>query len=757
MTRRSESVTERTPWLGFLLFTVSGFCAAVYQVSWQRMLTLSMGSMTGAVALSVAGFLAGLGLGGLIGGRLSLSCTPRRAWLAFCACEMLLGVYAWLSPTMLASWLPSWSASWSTTWLVRVGQWLAIALPATPMGATLPLLVRAVAIPTDGLAARIGRLFVGNTLGAAIGAGVTPWFLFPQLGVGGATHLAAGLTTCVAVGAATRGLMEWNAPRSSGPTRRRQRDRVVKAMPNQATGRSWPFLLWPTLTFASGVLAIGLELVWFRVLDVMVKSTSMTFGTALSVYLAGLAIGALAATAMASRVTVPLHWLLATQGLSAIAAALPILLLARLPIDWPGYASLVEYWRAYEGLGLRPTDAPGDIAALYFALSAIVMGPATILFGASFVWLQRAMQDDVSTSGWKVGVTEAARIGGNVLGSLLVGFVMFEFVGTAATLIVATLLGASFPLLRLALDGFSWRAASLAAVIVGLALLLPGNDAFWRRLHGEPSNFWMIEEDADAVLAAMSPLPDEGTYELRLSANGKGISWLPYGGVHTQLGLLPAIVHPHPRRVAVIGLGSGDTAWGSSLRSEVERLDVFEICGCMPLLLERLADERTWPGLRRLLDDPRVTLHHADGRYALMRHEERYDIIELDALRPQSAAAGNLYSTEFFRLCAARLAPRGIHCQWAPTMRTIRTFCAVYPYVVLVPDGPILMGSREPISIDLSDAATRLSVGGADELTARRCLQMLRQARAIDAGRLPPGKVNTDLFPRDEFTVGGAP
>ena len=45
--------------------------------------------------------------------------------------------------------------------------------------------------------------------------------------------------------------------------------------------------------------------------------------------------------------------------------------------------------------------------------------------------------------------------------------------------------------------------------------------------------------------------------------NGKGNSWLPFGGVHTVLGALPVMIHPAPRQVAVVGLGSGDTAWAA--------------------------------------------------------------------------------------------------------------------------------------------------------------------------------------------------
>lgn len=733
------------------LFAASGGCAAVYQVSWQRLLTLSTGSTTSAVALSVASFLGGLGVGGLLGGRLSLRVAGRQAWMAFAVCETILACCAWAAPAVLGRQAPGWAASAAEGGAVRGMLFLAMLLPAVPMGATLPLLVRAVVEGEQALERRIGLLYACNTLGAAAGAGATPWLLFPWLGIGGASYLAAATTTGVALLAAARGWLVGEparAPRRWGRALREPRAPALGAPRIR-------FVWWPVLTFSSGLLAIGLEIVWFRVLDVSVKSTAMTFGSILSVYLAGLALGALAALWLVPRAGHPLGTLLGLQGLAAAGAAAPLLALVRCPPHTPGYDRLVAYWRQYEGLSLLDADRLSALAALYFGLAAFLMGPATALYGASFVWLQRAMQHEASTSGWKVGVTEAARIAGNLAGSLLVGFMLLEHAGTAATARLLVMLGAAFPLCRLVVVGVSWRWVLLAAAIVLLAAALPDNDALWRRFHGEPPE-WLLDEDADAVIAAVPALEGEGTYGQRLSVNGQGISWFPYGGVHTQLGLLPAVVHPQPRRAAVVGLGSGDTAWGAALCRDLQHIDVFEICGGMPRLLRRLSAQASWPQLRELLDEPRVRIGRADGRHALTGQPAPYDIIELDALRPQSTLAGHLYSIEFFRLCASRLAPRGIHCQWAPTIRTIRTFCSVYPHVVLLPDGPILLGSAAPMTIDLREARDRLATWDVGSGLAHETLDMLSRARALKLEHLPPGSVNEDLFPRDEFAIGRA-
>src|SRR5262249_22560289 len=147
-------------------------------------------------------------------------------------------------------------------------------------------------------------------------------------------------------------------------------------------------------------------------------------------------------------------------------------------------------------------------------------------------------------------------------------------------------------------------------------------------------------EDASGVAAIVPETPDG----FRVSVNGKGNSTLPFGSTHTYLGALPALIHPEPRAVAIVGLGSGDTAWAAACRPETRSVTVFELNRPQPGLLRRLSARESLPDLARFLRDPRVRFVLDDGRSSLEHGAERYDLIEADALRPRSAGSGNLYS-----------------------------------------------------------------------------------------------------------------
>ncbi len=385
---------------------------------------------------------------------------------------------------------------------------------------------------------------------------------------------------------------------------------------------SRPLSLWIGLYALSGFVALSLEIVWFRLLDVAVKSTAYTFGSVLAVYLLGSGLGALAGARLASRSRRPLWAFLSTQCALLALAALPLLVVVALPpqsalVDW-----FFRYWADYAFFPLGHDPDRTSIVRLYVVLPLALFFLPTLLMGLSFPILQRAVHDDPATSGRKVGFLQAANIAGCTAGSLLVGLLALERLGTPGTLRLLIALGLVFALVGMRYYGRGFALPALA--LVALAVLLPGPKALWRRLHGVEAKVPLVffEEDATSVVALT---PDEGGW--RLSVNGKGNSWMPYGSGHTLLGAMPATVHEAPHDVAVVGLGSGDTAWASAWRPETRSLTVFEISAPQPRILWRLVGFVDMFDTRHLLEDPRLRIRIEDGRKAL---EARADTLRRD-------------------------------------------------------------------------------------------------------------------------------
>ena len=303
-------------------FFLSGAAALVYQVVWQRILTLHTGIGVVSVSLIVAAFMAGLGLGSHLGGVLSARVSPRRALRVFALLELGVGLFAAISCRLYYDGLGSFAAGlYATTAGAAVAHFTAFLLPTTLMGMSLPFLVRATVRETASASRVIGVLYGVNVLGAATGALLAPWVLIRFLGLPGAA-LAGAVANLVAAAAALA------AGRRTVPVDEAAA-KVPSPPPAPAVEALSPgsFRLWTLLYALSGFLALSLEIAWFRLMDVGVKSTAYTFGTVLCLYLLGLGAGSLVGGRRAERLARPLEAFLDYQLLLIACAGAAVALL----------------------------------------------------------------------------------------------------------------------------------------------------------------------------------------------------------------------------------------------------------------------------------------------------------------------------------------------------------------------------------------------------------------------------------------------
>jgi spermidine synthase len=762
------------------IFFLSGTAALLYQMVWQRMLTLFGGADVYSVTIIVSAFMFGLGLGSLAGGHYADRLDSRGCLRAFAVAEAAVALFAaaspWLFFDVLYLRLGGLSASRLGTGAVLFG---ALLWPTFFMGASLPLLARAATSSAGVSPARVGALYGWNTLGAATGSLLAVWVLVRLFGFRGTILVGVVLNVGCAVAALYLARREgrWLAPQ--GP------DALKTAPIDRPAEKGFGFRTWLGLYALSGFVALSLEILWFRLLGTLLKSNSFTFATLLAVYLVGIGGGALLGRAAASRTSRPAAWFL---GLQAGVAAYAGLSLAFLIFALDRLGLLAPVWR-YLAAG-DPLDVAAAIRALqrsiltaggvapyardlarlfvdlYLFVPVFLIGPPTLLMGASFPFVQRAVHGDVLRLGRRVGWLQAANILGSTLGAVLTGLVLLHVLGTVGTLRLLVGLGSVFVML---LVGLQWgnagrvRRLALAAgvgVPLATAAVLPEPALLWARLHGTSPDHVVFAEDGSGVSVLKDEVLD-GREVTTIYISGIGESQLPYGGYHTVLGALPVALHPDPRSVLVIGLGSGDTLFGTGGRPETERMECVEILAPQLRTLALVDQRRPYAGLRALLRDGRV--HHlaTDGRALLMRGGRRYDVIQADALRPGSAFAGNLYSVEYFDQMRRSLRPGGFGVSWGPTPRTRAAFVKAFPYVLAF--GHTLIGSEREIAFDAKVVRARLRQPFTRAYYERAGIDIAALLGPIlDAGAREYGPlvdrgslvdVNTDLFPKDEYLV----
>lgn len=773
----SEGPRAAIAYLSFLpLFFASGTAALVYQIVWQRLLTFFSGADVFSATLIVAVFMAGLGCGSLAGGHLADRLSARGRVLAFAAAETGTAAFALASVPLLHGFFflrlgPLALPLWATALLL----FAVLLVPTFLMGLTLPLLARVVTTSAGQAGRRIGALYGWNTLGAALGAFATVWLGVRALGFAGTVHVAAALNLgCAAVAL----LIALGQRRAAAPPEPAAADPASASREPRAAG--FPFCGWLLLYALSGFIALSLEIVWFRLLGILLKSNSFTFATLLGFFLCGLGLGALLGSRLAPRSERPERVFLALQAAIPLYAAVSLGLLvlglghvafleplARYlgeydPIDFgEAVRSTLRYLRQLGAVAPHARHTAHQLLWLYLALPFALIGPPTLMMGLSFPFLQRAVQTDLARLGRRVGWLQGANIAGSTAGAGLTGLVLLDVLGTAWTLRVLAAAGGVFLLLLASRrEGRlrAGRAVAVGLVVAAVAALSPSPAWLWARLHGTTPDRVVFAEDGSG-LALIKEEVEDGRLRHVVFANGLGQSQLPYGSYHSVLGALPVLVHPRPRSVLVIGLGSGDTLHGSGARPETEALEVVEIVAAQLPVLRELYRRRPDPGLHRVLTDGRVRLRFGDGRAFLMRSPARFDVIEADALRPDSAFAGNLYSREYFELVKSRLRPGGFAVTWSPTDRVRDTFVSVFPHVLKV--GDTLIGSESPIPFDPEAIRARLRDPFTEAYFRRAgidiaslvedALSRPRVEWGPEADRGALGTLNTDLFPRDEY------
>lgn len=615
------------------VFILSGISALIYQLVWQRALLTIYGSNVESVAMVVAAFLAGLGIGSLVGGWVSQSVRAPLV-LLFGLAELGVGAYGLVSLRLFdaVGMATSAQAHGLTTGALV---FLLVFLPTLLMGATLPLLVAQQVRSTAHVGQSVSRLYFVNTLGAAVGAFIAAKWLLGGFGMSGTVRIAACLNAAAALivlVALRRAPAEANAPSTAETTS----PKCEVPFPTA--------LLWSAL---SGFLALSWEIVWSRVFNFASASRAPVFGFMLGSYLLGLALGSL----LSPR-------LLKQSGT----------LRSRLA-RWVLLSSIA-------GFCVAPLTALAATHAAWEWGYVFVIGAGTLI-GLTFPLLCHAAIPAGRDTGSQLSRLYLANILGSGTGSLLTGFVFMEWLTLP---VLSWLLLAVSWLWVEGIAGFRLPGELRMKAALFALLALGPFQSFYERLqykrefnHG--MHFTQTIESRHGVV----------TVDTSNAVYGNGA----YDGViGTQLGPKSWLVRPYflsavrerLDNILVIGVASG--SWTQILvnHPQVQKVTAIELShGYLDLIRAR-------PETASLLSNPKLELVIDDGRRWLRQHPDaRFDAIVMNTTHHWREFASALLSREFLTEIKAHLTPEGIafwNCTESP--RAARTGMEVFPHTMMV-------------------------------------------------------------------------
>jgi spermidine synthase len=774
MTSRSGAVAAPAPVpdrfhpLLLLLFFGSGCAALIYEIVWFEMLGLIVGSSAISMGVILATFMGGMCIGSLYLSRyVTRQHHPLRVYAML---EAGIGVCGLLVLLLLPHVGGLYTALGGPGFvgLLWRGVFCAICLlpPTLLMGATLPAVARWVETTPQGVS-WLGFFYFGNTMGAVVGCLVAGFYLLRVGDVAVATFVAVALNFAVA-GAGW--LLSQATPYT--PTEGITPPRAGEtAIPPGA----WPVLVTVAL---SGLTALGAEVVWTRLLSLLLGATVYTFSLILAAFLLGLGLGSGVGSFFARSVTNP----------RAALGWCQLLLMAGLA--WAAYSltQALPNWPINPGLFVSPIYE----LQIDFARCLWTVLPAACLWGASFPLALAGVAAKKQDPGRLVGAVYAANTAGAIVGAILTSLVLVGWLGTQQTqrvLIGLVAVSAMLVLVPVVTDDkgtlqFKPASAIWLVLILGVSAplaysvhrvpgLLVGYGRYavtWMHDHGE---FIYVGEGMNSSMA-VSRLSN-GVLNYHNAGKVQASSEIQDMRLQRMLGHLTTLVPTHATSVLVIGCGAGVTAGAVSIDPAVQRETIAEIEPLVPDVVSHYFAEHNYD----VVNNPKVHIQIDDARHFLLTTNEKFDAITSDPFDPWVKGAATLYTKEFFEVVKQHLNPGGVMTVFVQlydgdinvAKSQIATFLSAFPKGIIFGNTEngagydlVLLGQAEGLPIDVDAIAAKLQ--RPEYLLIAQSLRDIGFNSTLDlfgtySGRLPElqpwlkdAQLNTDRNLRLQYLAG---
>ena len=592
---------------------------------------------------------------------------------------------------------------------------IVLIVPTTLMGGTLPALVKYLASLSGRIGYHTAIPYAVNTLGAVTGCLATGLFALYYIGINSTVYLA-GIIDIIAgslllalywkeQSTGTFGVTEVNSTEMSegGSSRKKLNFIIISAF---------------TL---SGFCSLAYEVLWTRVLSLVLGSSVYAFTIMLATFLVGLGLGSIAFAPFVDRCKKPIHWFSALEAIIGIFALASVFIYRELPFIFFNLkdAFAERFWL---------------FLIIEFLIAAAVMIVPTLSMGAIFPLVNRIYAQGSSQSiGKKVGDIYFFNTTGAIVGSAAGGFLLIPFIGVQNGVVLTAGLNILISIVLLYYSGTTLfrkllGSATFATVFVLMTLALPQwekmamtmglyvnqydmdtkNPSFKDWSFNERLLYY--KEGLNAIITVRGSGPNlevisyqsNGKQEARSESGRPSWSW-------SILGHIPMMLHNgDPKESLLIGLGSGITL-GAMEYYPVKAFDVVE-------LESGVVDAARFfsKANNNALDDPRVRLHLTDGRSFLSTASKKYDIIVSGVSDPWISGVSNLFTYDYFVELKNRLNDDGIVAVWFSNYKStpddfkigLNSFAAVFPHISAwfhyrAALDLVIIGSVKPHSFDM--------------------------------------------------------
>ena len=565
---------------------------------------------------------------------------------------------------------------------------------------------------------RLARLYALETLGAAIGGLCSGAWAIHVLG-------AAWTTAVVAVGCFTLAASWW----FGDLTDQEEVLRSSKQAPRHSRRSSQEYG-WLAAVCVAGCASLAMEIVWVRLLVMLVGSDSLSYALVSATYLVGIGVGSHLASYLPGKSGSMPHrfaWL-------------------QLALVWVIVVQLQTFLFISNGSAQQwlQQSSAGGFGPLTgrLILCLCVETAGAILVGTSFAFAARGYVEEVYHGGTsQAGRLYAGLTIGNVLGVILTGLFFIPLLGLQKSLwvlagmaLVAGWIGLFVSSKVHHADARRDRSRTTSVALpFGLALTsLSIVLGFYSPKTpiglSQESEAGQVEYYREGPVATVAVVKSRDGWSKRMVLDGIIIGESS-GGVDEKqqmLSALPALLGPQEsdQSVLTIGLGTGILAGQLANQEQVKQVTCIELSESVVQAAGRFSDTNS-----DALNHAKISHHHGDGLQYLRHSRDTYQAIVSDAKSlPGHSANVAFFSADYYQLCKSRLATGGLFAQWisldSPPDEIeiiLHTFASSFEngYVgIAAPDSLYLIGLKD-IALELVDGRIDTYLQGPNAATLR--------------------------------------
>jgi len=657
-----------------------------YEVIWDRMLALYLGSTVYASTIVISAYMAGLAAGAFILGKKAQAVKDPSKYLALLI--LFIAITNFMAYKLLYR-IPEIYSSGITEVNVYLYSLTLVFISSFFIGGVMPAVSRIFVALGNNSGESIGNTFGADTIGSALGGLLAGFYLLGSAGTVASIFImtASNILLSMIVWISFR---KHNFNVKAEVLDKKSVKNKIKIIENPSTAMM--------IAFVSGMTGLIFQIVTLRIFKIYLTNTSYTFSLIVSVTIFGYFIGSLIFKKMSSKNFNPEKTLLTLVFMMGIVIASGVIIFA--------YAPGLLIIPLHESL----TTPAARILLPPIILSLMTVLPQAILSGLIFTYsirLYKASKEEISSGFGKIYFINTL---GAFTGPFLAAFLLIPKIGAVRSLILISFICTSVPVIiyfrKEKKKGIILLTGSLISIMLFSAL-------FFHTVRIMPPSFSQEEKEIlfykEAVEATLVVGKDKKTGTNYTYFNNNSVIGSSYDAIKAVklLGHIPFLTGKVPENALVVGFGIGVTTSTILLHEEVKSVTCIELAKDLKDAARFYTDFNN-----NVVSDPRLNIIENDGRHYLQMTDEKFDLISSDPTHPV-LGSGNLYSKEYFQLCYDHLTDDGMVTQYLPMHKLtqkdytgiIKTFNSVFENTTiwLGHTHTLIVGTKKPLKINFLD------------------------------------------------------